>query len=205
MGKLDLKKDLKHLYQPSAKEVTIVDVPAMNFIMFDGKGDPNTSPIFQEVTHILYGLSYTLKFMVKKGHLELDYAVMPLEGLWYLENGYNFDLNAKDQWLWTLMIVQPDFITSDMVEEARVEVITKKKLERAANARFTTYPEGLAAQIMHIGPYSAEEPTIARIHDFIATNGYELVGKHHEIYLGDPRKTKPENLKTVIRQPIKKK
>jgi hypothetical protein len=200
MSKVDFKRELKHLYNPP-KKFTIVDVPRMSFLMGDGRGDPNTSPDFQTITDALYGLAYTVKFVVKS---QRDFVVPPLEGLWWMENMTAFSLEAKDEWLWTLMIMQPDWVTADVVEEALEEVGRKKDLPALPDLRFEPYDEGLAVQIMYVGPYADEGPTIARMHEFIADEGYEMAGKHHEIYLGDLRRTAPEKLKTVIRQPVRK-
>jgi len=203
MSKVDLKKDLTHLYNPSAKEVSVVDVPTMNFLMVDGSGDPNVSLEYQQAMEALFSLSYALKFRVKKSN-GVDYAVMPLEGLWWTDDPSQFSLSNKGIWRWTAMIMQPEYVTGDLFAEALAEVRRKKDLVALDRVRFESYHEGLSAQIMHIGPYAAEEPTIARLHSFIRENGYELSGKHHEIYLSDPRRTAPEKLRTVLRQPVRK-
>jgi hypothetical protein len=203
MDKIDLKKQLKHLYQPTHKEFTIVDVPPMQFLMIDGKGNPNTSQAFQEAMQALYGMSYTLKFASKK-ELGIDYTVMALEGLWWADNMEAFTLGAKDTWYWTVMMLQPNHITSEFVEAARAELARKKDAPALPRLRYETFHEGLSAQIMYFGPYADEGPTIARMHAFIQDNGYTFNGKHHEIYIGDPRTAAPEKLKTVIRQPIRK-
>jgi hypothetical protein len=201
MTKLDWKKELKHLYQPSTKEVMQVDVPAMNYLMIDGKGDPNTAKEYADAIEALFSVAYTLKFMVKKGSLDIDYGVMPLEGLWWADDMSKFTTGDKGNWLWTMMIAQPPFITRVMVDAAIEEVIRKKSPAAISRLRFETVTEGLAAQIMHIGPFSEEGPNIARIHDFIAAGGSRLCGKHHEIYLSDIRKAAQAKWKTVIRQP----
>jgi hypothetical protein len=205
MTKLDLKKDLKHLYNPTHKQVSEVVVPPLWYIMIDGVGDPNNSPPFEAATETLYGLSYTLKFASKK-ELGIDYGVMPLEGLWWTADHYGpVDLSPnadRSGWRWTLMIMQPDHIKPPLFDAA-VEALRKKK--NPANldaARYECYDEGLSAQIMHIGPYSAELPTVERLHAYIAEHGCHERAKHHEIYLGDPRKSAPEKLKTVLRQPM---
>lgn len=203
MSKIDLKKELKHLYQPSPNEVVLLDVPRMNFLMIDGQGDPNTSQEFQEATNALYGVSYGIKFALKKQGLGPEYTVMPLEGLWWMAGGGEFDMEARDAWCWTLMIMQPDHITGQVVERATAQLKEKKDPPGLSGMRFEPFHEGLSAQIMHIGPYADEGPTIQRIHDFAKEQGFRLRGKHHEIYLGDPRRTKPERLKTVLRQPVK--
>ena len=202
MEKLDLKKDLAFLYNPP-KRYELVEVPPLRYLMLDGQGNPNNNPAYQAVVETLYALSYTLKFACKKT-LGRDYSVMPLEGLWWTPDMAQFSLEDKDAWHWTMMILQPEWITAEMVEAAREEVRRKKNPARLDEVRFEVYEEGLAAQIMYLGAYSDEAPTIAGLHAFIAEQGCELHGKHHEIYLGDPRKTAPEKLKTIIRQPVKK-
>ena len=203
MKKIDLKKELKHLYGPSSREVVAVDVPAMNFLMIDGKGNPNTSEDYRQALEALYGLSFTLKFMLKKGKNPVDYGVMPLEGLWWSDSMDNFLLGKRDEWKWTSMIMQPRYVTKNLFELACEEVKEKKNPAALSRIRFEAYAEGMSAQIMHIGPYSAEAPIIQKIHHFIFDGGHSLHGRHHEIYLGDPRKSAPEKLKTVIRQPFR--
>lgn len=203
MKKIDYKKEWKHLYRPSAKEVSVVDVPEMNFLMIDGAGDPNNSQDFQDAVEVLFSLSYTLKFMIKKGEQAVDYGVMPLEGLWWAEDMAQFDINDKSNWLWTLLIMQPEFVTPALAAEATAQVKKKKNLAALPEVRFESYAEGQAAQILHIGPFSEEGPKIEKLHAFIAANGYELAGKHHEIYLSDIRRAAPEKWKTVIRQPFR--
>ena len=203
---IDLRKQYKHLYQPSAKQFAIVDVPPFNFLMIDGAGNPNTSQSYKDALEALYGLSYTLKFGVKQGKYgptKYDYPVMALEGLWWMDDMREFSPERKDDWKWTAMIMQPDIITPDWVELARADLIKKKNPVAAAKMRFESYHEGPSAQIMYFGPYADEGPTIQRLHAFIVESGHQLRGKHHEIYLGDPRRTAPEKLKTVIRQPMK--
>lgn len=206
MLKLDLKKQFKPLYQPSARQFSIVDVPAMNFLMIDGAGDPNPSTDFQAAMEALYAMSYTLKFGVKQGKYgptAYDYPVMALEGLWWVDDMTRFSVDAKGEWHWTVMIMQPDIITPDMVELARADVAKKKNPIALPKVRFEQYHEGPSAQIMYFGPFKDEGPTIARLHEFIESSGHQLRGKHHEIYMSDPRRTAPEKLKTVIRQPLK--
>ncbi len=199
--RLDLKKQLKHLYAPSAKEIGIVDVPAMRFLMVDGAGNPNTSQAFQEATEALYAVSYACKFAIKRQE-GIDYPVMALEGLWWAEDMSAYTGGAKDDWLWRLMIMQPEPVTEEHVDRAIDEVNRKKGLPALAAMRFETFHEGLSAQIMHLGPYDAEAPTVARLHAFIEEHGYALRGLHHEIYVGDPRRSAPEKLRTVLRQPV---
>ncbi len=201
MEKLDHKKELKGIYSASAKKENFVDVPKMNFLMVDGMGDPNTSEDFTQAIEALFSLSYTIKFMIKKTE-GTDYAVMPLEGLWWADDMSNFAAN-KDAWKWTVMVMQPDFVTLGHFEKALGEVKKKKPLPALDKVRFEAFAEGKCAQVMHIGPFSEEGPTIQRLHDFIKESGFKLSGKHHEIYLSDMRRTAPEKLKTIIRQPVK--
>lgn len=204
MSKIDLKKTLKHLYNPSVKEFSIVDVPEMTFLMIDGMGDPNTSKEYLSAIETLYILSYTLKFMIKKGKSAIDYTVMPLEGLWWMDDMSQFSAENKALWKWTAMILQPDYVTKDLLDVAVKAVEKKKNPPSLSKIRFEQFHEGLSVQIMHIGPYSAEAPTIEKMHHFIKEKSYQLHGKHHEIYLSDPRKTSPDKLKTVLRQPVRK-
>lgn len=208
MPKLDLKKENKELYNPSAKEVSIVDIPEMSFLMIDGKGDPNTSQEYQDSIEALFSLSYKVKFISEKENSQ-DYVVMPLEGLWWVENPEEFTTTDKSGWKWTAMIRQPDFIKKNIIKKAIQEVEKKKKLPSLSGIKFQSLHEGLSAQIMHIGPYSQEGTTVEKLHNFIEEKGYEfnasLPGeKHHEIYISDMRRTKPEKLKTIIRQPMKR-
>ena len=202
LKKIDLKKELKDLYNPSAKEVAIVDVPKMDFLMIDGSGDPNISQEYKDAAEALFSLSYTLKFMVKKTE-EVDYAVMPLEGLWWVDDMSKFSVKNKDEWKWRSMIMQPEQVTEDSVAKAIEELKKKKRLPALAKIRFEGFHEGKSAQIMYIGPFSDEGPTIQSIHEFIRKKEGTLEGKHHEIYLGDPRRVAPEKMKTIIRQPMK--
>lgn len=204
MEKLDLKRELKHLYLPSAREVVAVDVPAMDFLMVDGQGDPNTSSAYAEALEALYAVSYAIKFTVKRGPLGIDYGVMPLEGLWWADDMSDFVTGDRSRWKWTMMIMQPQFVNRELVAEAREAVRKKKNPVALPAVRFETFAEGAAAQILHVGPFSEEGPTIERVHDFIGQSGCERTGKHHEIYLTDIRKADPAKWKTVIRQPLAK-
>ncbi|MEX1249011.1 MAG: GyrI-like domain-containing protein [Anaerolineales bacterium] len=210
MKKLDLKKQYKNLYNPSAKEVTVVKVPRFNFIMVDGTIPANTpvdeAPDYLGAIETLYGLSYTLKFMIKKRKVNpIDYPVMPLEGLWWTKDSHlKFTVSHSDPWFFTALIMQPEPVSAALVAEAREQLRAKKNPPLLDNARFEVFGEGACMQVMHIGPYSEEPATIARMVAFAAENGYATHGKHHEIYLGDPRRTAPAKLKTVLRHPIKK-
>ncbi len=201
MTKVDLKKELKHLYQPSAKEVVQVEVPMFNYLMIDGKGDPNTSPEYAQAVEALFSVSYTAKFMVKKGAQALDYAVMPLEGLWWANDMSAFLANDKSQWQWTMMIMQPSFVEKEIIDAAIAGARKKKNLPNIDKLRFEAFSEGRCAQILHIGPFSEEGPTIQRVHEFIDARAGRT-GKHHEIYLSDIRRADPRKWKTIIRHPM---
>jgi hypothetical protein len=201
MKKLDLKKQLAGLYKVSAKQVVEVDVPKMNFLMIDGKGDPNKAQEYAEAVAALYQLAYAIKFHIKKGKQAVDYGVMPLEGLWWVDDMRLFSEKDKSSWKWTMMIQQPDFVTREIVEAMRAEVAGKKNPPALPKVRFEAYKEGPSAQILYIGPYANEGPTIQGIHEHIKQSGRALRGKHHEIYLNDPRRAAPEKLQSIIRQP----
>lgn len=203
MAKVDFKKALRHLYVPAGKAISVVDVPPMSFLMVDGSGNPNTSPAYAESVEALYAVAYALKFKVKKSEGGIDYSVMPLEGLWWADDPGEFIARNKDAWQWTMMIMQPDFVTLALVDEARSDA-ERKKLAALGRMRFEPFCEGPSAQILYVGSYDGEASTIAGIHAFIQKNGWVKRGKHHEIYLSDPRKTAPERLKTVLRQPFAK-
>jgi hypothetical protein len=200
LTKLDLKADLKHLYSPSAKQPQIVDVPPLNFLMIDGSGDPNTQSL-QDAMQALYTTAFTLKFAFKKTR-GIDYPVMRSEGLWWMEKPGDFLLEDPANWLWTLMMVLPEVVTPKDVSEAVTEAQAKQNLPALKRIRFATFHEGLCAQILHVGSYDMELPTIERLKRFITEQGYAESGKHHEIYLSDPNRTAPEKLKTIIRYPI---
>ncbi len=202
MDKIDYKKEFNHFYKPSAKKVDIVQVPKWNYLMIDGEGNPNTSQLFQDAIEVLYPLSYALKFMIKRGKVGIDYGVLPLEGLWWTDDMSSFSVDDKDGWKWTLMIMQPDLITEELVQEAIEQVRLKKNPASLPLVRFETFEEGKSAQIMHIGPFSEEGPTIEKVHSFIEGNESQRIGKHHEIYLSDIRRAAPEKWKTIIRQPM---
>ena len=213
MKTLDLKKELKHLYAPSVKKPEIVQVPRLQFAMIDGvieKGyEPGNSPAFAEATQALYSISYTLKFMLKKRETNsIDYPVMPLEGLWGIQDK-NVDMAKKDNWSFTLMILQPEVITKDIFAEG-LEQVHKKKGDSPvlSKLRLEHFEEGLCVQVMHLGPYATEPDTVERMRAIALENGYRdnvgPNGRHHEIYIGDPRKADPAKLKTVLRHPLEK-
>lgn len=205
MQKIDYKKVLKQFYSQGKDKVSLVDVPAMNFLMIDGVGDPNNNPAYSAAVGALYTLAYALKFHVKKSSLQIDYAVMPLEGLWWADDMVQFNLVDRHLWKWSMLIMQPDCVTAAMVEQMRSEAIQKKGIPELAKVRFETFNEGKAAQIFHSGAYGeAELPTTAKLHAFIEENGFRKSGKHHEIYFNSPLRTAAEKLRTIIRQPVSK-
>ncbi|PLX82177.1 MAG: hypothetical protein C0616_02830 [Desulfuromonas sp.] len=201
MEKIDFNKELKEYYKCSAKKVVECIVPEMNFLMVDGMGEPGASD-HQAAIDVLFSVAYTLKFMVKKSPAAIDYGVMPLEGLWWAEDMSDFVEGNKSNWIWRMMIMQPALITATMVDSAMDAVSGKKDLPALPNLRFESFNEGLSAQILHVGPFSEEGPTVEKLHEFIQGNGGELTGKHHEIYLSDIRRADPRNWKTIIRQPM---
>jgi len=212
MKTLDLKKQYKNLYQPSAKKIELAQVPNLQFAMIDGaieKGsEPGKSPMFAESTQALYSMAYTLKFMLKKRKTNtIDYPVMALEGLWWVEDGF-FDITVKDNWFYTLMIMQPDVIKQEVFEEAREQVSKKKGDSELLNkVRLAHFEEGLCVQTMHIGPYATEPATLEQMREFMTENGLKdavgpIGGKHHEIYMSDPRRVAPDKMKTVLRHPV---
>jgi len=202
MKKVDLKKELRQLYQAPAREVVQVEVPELTFLMVDGKGDPNTSQEHAQAVEALFSVSYAAKFMVKKGPQELDYSVMPLEGLWWADDMSAFVDNDRANWKWTMMIMQPSFAANEVIEAAIAEVRSKKKLPGIDRLRLEEFAEGRCAQVLHIGPFSEEGPTIQRLHEFIDARS-SRTGKHHEIYLSDIRRADPKKWKTILRQPMK--
>ena len=200
--KIDLKQQYKTLYAPSAKEPGIIEVPSFQFLQIDGQGNPANNPAYPEAVSTLYTAAYALKFAVKK-QTGIDFAVMPLEGLWWMADGSIVSDNNKDFWSWTMMILQPEWVTPALWEKTLPEVRKKKAPARLDDLRLENYHEGLSVQLMHLGAYTDEHPNIMRMHEYALRQGHVLTGKHHEIYLNDPQRTAPERLKTVLRQPIK--
>ena len=200
MQTLDLRKLLKPYYTAGA-DPALLTVPDFSYLMIDGAGNPNTAPQYGAALQALYSLAYTLKFSIKKTQ-QVDYPVMALEGLWWADDMESFVQGNKDHWYWTMMILQPDLVTPEIFETARVEVERKKPGLPHAAIRLERFEEGRCAQVMHIGPYADEGPNIIRLHEFIAQHGLQRSGKHHEIYLGDPNRTAPAKLRTIIRQPV---
>jgi hypothetical protein len=188
MQKIDFKKELKQFYNPSAKQFSVVDVPAFNFLMIDGKGDPGSAESYAQALEALYAVSYTIRFAIKK-QLEIAYTVMPLQGLWWAQDMNAFVTGERSAWEWTMMIMQPELVSAEMVDWAIAEAKRKKDPIALPLLRFESFTEGPAAQIMYFGSYADEALTIARLHDFITASGNPL------------RRTDPTKLKTIIRQP----
>lgn len=202
-NKYDLKKAHKMLYSPNAKDFSVVAVPELTYIAIDGHGDPNTSREYAEAVEALYGVAYAVKFESKKA-LERDFVVGPLEGLWRSDDMSSFVTRDKSAWNWTMMIGQPDWITVDMVATAVDKTAAKKNLAALERVRLLTVTEGISIQILHIGSYDDEAPTLERLHnEYMLEQGLAFNGSHHEIYLSDARRTAPEKLKTILRQPVK--
>ena len=190
----DVKTAYKSLYGPSAKDFVVVDVPEFAYLMVDGHGDPNTAPAYVAAVQALYSTSYACRAIAKRT-LDRVHTVGPLEGLWWSEDFTAFTARRKGDWSWTMMIAQPEWITEAIVDEARVA--------KGTSVRFEKLTEGRCVQILHIGSYDDEAPTLARLHDeYLPAAGLSERGHHHEIYLSDPRKTAPEKLRTVLRQPV---
>jgi len=202
MAAIDIKKTHRELYLAVPREPTLVKVPSFSYLMVDGKGDPNVSQDFREAIQTLYGLSYTLKFQLKKEGVE--HVVGPLEGLFHAKDPSVFLTGKKKEWEWTLMILQPKEVTAKRLSAARAELMKKKKLTTLPDVRLAKLAEGLCAQVLHIGPYAAEVPTIEGLHSFISENGCAFAGPHHEIYLSNPGRVAPQKMKTIIRQPVRR-
>lgn len=204
---LELKKIHKSLFTASAKAPQLVEVPRLNFLRIDGAIEPghgpSDSPRFAENLQALYGASYTLKFMLKqRAENPVDYPVMPLEGLWWVEDG-RFDINIKDNWFYTVQIMQPDMVTPDLFAEALAKLRKKKgEMEAFSWLRQEPFHEGLAVQMLHLGPYAAEPATVAKMDAYLQAEGLQKHGHHHEIYLGDPMRADPPKLKTILRHPV---
>ncbi|MDY2848133.1 MAG: GyrI-like domain-containing protein [Oscillospiraceae bacterium] len=209
MDKLDYKKEYKDLYQPSAKP-SLIDVPEMIFIAVDGMGDPNTSVEYKTAMELLYGLSFTIKMSKMNGTQPegyFEYVVPPLEGLWHQEGISGIDYSRKEDFNWTSMIRQPEFVTEEVFENAKAVLSKKKPGLDLSRARYMKMTEGLCVQIMHKGSYDDEPASIEKMNAFIKEKGFAEdfsdERRHHEIYLSDPRKCAPERLRTVIRHPVR--
>ena len=203
MSKRDLKRELRGFYHASAKMIAEVDVPAFSYLMIDGEGDPNTSLSYSQAIEALFSVSYTAKFTLKKSVPAIDYTVMPLEGLWWADDWSVFMTDDRAQWKWTMMIMQPDFLPAEVIKNAIDRVARTKNLPALEKVRLERFEEGHCAQILHVGPFTEEGPTIAKLHDYIDKKSARA-GRHHEIYLSDIRRAAPSKWKTIIRQPMKK-
>jgi hypothetical protein len=201
MDAFDIKRELRDLYAPRAGEFALIEVPELSFLMVDGHGNPNTAPAYREAVEALYSVSYAVRFAAKK-ELGRVHVVGPLEGLWWADDMDAFLTRSKDDWSWTLMIHQPDWIIPEFADAARAATAKKKDLPALGRLRLERYHEGPSVQTLHIGSYDDEAPIIERMHEFATSQGLALRGKHHEIYLGDPRKVEAAKLRTVLRQPV---
>ncbi|NUS14713.1 MAG: hypothetical protein HOY69_25505 [Streptomyces sp.] len=204
MAPYDVKRERKEFYAPKNTAWAVVDVPAQQFIAADGTGNPNTAPAYADAVQALYAVAYTLKFAAKRTEGG-DFVVAPLEGLWWADRPEAFTSGAKDDWSWTMLISMPSWITAETIEEARQTALAKKKLPAVSRVRHLTLHEGLSAQVLHIGSYDDEAPVLHELHHtWLAANGLRPTGLHHEVYLSDPRRTAPEKLRTVLRQPVER-
>lgn len=191
------------LYGAPKGRFEIVDVPPLQYVRLDGAGDPNTAEAYQAGVARLFSVSYAMKFAAK-AEFARDYVVGPLEALWWADDMSTFITRKKSDWRWTIMVLQPDFVTAALFDMA-VEKAKKKLGAAPPSLRFERYHEGLSVQTLHVGSYDDEAPTLARLHqEFLPANGLKETGHHHEIYLSDPRKVAPEKLKTILRQPVKR-
>jgi hypothetical protein len=204
MPKIDLRKELKPLYTASPKKAALLEIPRMKFLMIDGSGHPDGNPLFQQGMEALFGVAYTLKFSSKLGPEKLDWTMMPSEAIWWVEGSESFEKADKSAWRWTLMIAQPDAVTPAMVRDAKKTLKEKKNPARVDEVRLESLRKEQCVQILHIGPYNAEQPAIEKLHAFAAENGYQIAGRHREIYFSDPKRTKPEKLKTILRFAVSK-
>ena len=201
MPSYDVKTERRDLYAPPESFV-VVEVPPMPFLVVDGHGDPDTAPAYREAVEALYTASYAVRALAAKARLGRVHTVGPLEGLWSAEDLEVFRTRDKDAWDWTMMITQPDWITAELVEDA-LAAARRKRLPALDLLRFETYAEGRSVQVLHVGSYDDEAPTLQRLHrEFLPANGLVPTGRHHEIYLSDPRRTEPARLRTVLRQPV---
>jgi len=200
-AKIDLKRELDG-YRAKVGEFRMLEVPPHRYLAIDGVGDPNTAA-FAEATSALYPLAYAVKFASRREH-DRDFVVMPLEGLWWADDMAAFTARRdKTRWSWTLLILQPEWVDAALVDGARQVVEAKGAPARLADIRFETLDEGRCVQTLHLGPFDAEGPVLARMHDeVIPAHGLRMTGRHHEIYLSDPRRTAPERLRTILRQPV---
>jgi hypothetical protein len=201
MDTYDIKRERRDLYAPTQREFVVVDVPELAFLLVDGEGDPNTAPAYRDAIEALYTTSYAVR-AVAKARLGRVHTVGPLEGLWSADDMSAFRTRDKQAWRWAMMIWQPDWITADLIDEA-LAAASKKPLPAMGLVRFERYAEGRSVQILHVGSYDDEGPTLERLHEeFLPAHQLTPTGRHHEIYLSDARKTEPAKLRTILRQPV---
>ncbi|MGW7066886.1 GyrI-like domain-containing protein [Streptomyces sp. NPDC054855] len=201
-AKYDVKRELKSCYAPRNTDWELLDVPELHFLAIDGHGDPNTGAEYRRAVEALYPVAYTVKF-ASKNNLGKDFVVGPLEGLWWADDMDDFLTRRKDNWRWRLLINLPDWVTGDMIDDAKRTALAKKNLPAIADVRSETLREGTSAQLLHIGSYDDETPALNRLHqEYLPANDLRETGLHHEIYLSDPRRTSPAELRTILRQPV---
>lgn len=198
---MDYRRELGELYE-AREDPTLIEVPSIDYLAIDGHGDPNGSAPFRRAVDALCAVAYALKFKVRALPDGVDFAVMPLEGLWWIPNARVWDFDDKSDWDWTLMLAQPAIVTEELVADTLKAVRARRRMKALDLVRFEPFEEGTCAQLLHRGPFSAERPTLERLYDFIRREGSMPVGKHHEIYLTDPQRTAPERMRTIIRQPV---
>ena len=200
--KIDFRKTLD-AYRAKRGEFRIVDVPTMQYLMVDGQGDPNTSTEYAQALEALYPVAYKMKFISKR-ELGRDYVVPPLEGLWWADDMIAFtSARDKSKWHWTMMIMAPEWIETEVFENALAQAGARNPLERLGDVRLEPLAEGRCVQTLHVGSYDDEGPVLEQMHqEFIPAHGLQLTGTHHEVYFSDPRKTAPEKLRTLLRQPV---
>ena len=204
MIKIDLKRELPEYFKASTEQFSLHNFSEYKYFMVNGSGDPNTEASYETALQLLYGLSYTLKFK-SKNELGKDFVVPPLEGLWWADDMKTFETREKSKWSWTMMIMIPEWISPDFQSIAIQDFIKKNPKVDLSNLRIDSLREELSVQVLHIGPYDAEGPTLEKLHkEYMPENNLTFNGLHHEIYLGDPRKSAPEKLKTILRQPVKR-
>jgi len=209
METIDLRKQMKDVWTPPVGKVVLVTVPAMPYLVVEGTGNPNRSQAFPDAIQALYSMAYSLKFGAKTAGVA-DWKVMPLEALWWTTSGKNvsdadFEGKGGEDIAWKALLMQPTVVTANMLEQAKAEVVRKKKdVPALSRLRLETWAEGLCVQTMYVGPYDGERATIEMMHAWTATNGYRVRGRHHELYVGDPNRSAPEKLKTILRQPVEK-
>ena len=201
MPPYDVKRERNDLYAPKNTTWAMVDVPPQRFLAVDGQGDPNTAPAYASAVAALYAVGYTVKFAARR-QLDRDMVVAPLEGLWWSDDYAAFTARAKGCWRWTMLISQPDWVPDDLIEQAGRDALARKALPAISDVRLLALREGQCLQMLHVGSYDDEAPALAALHQQLTETGLTWAGKHHEIYLSDPRRTQPARLKTIIRQPV---